>query len=364
MANPQSAMALQAPYSPSGLSAPRGKVLLESPSQHSRPCGKLNLADVEDHLSTAAPSETSSPPLCYAGSPEGQQHLALQELEACGDWQARTLSPPWPQDTDGFAGTRAEQVRKQVEYYFSHENLSRDLYLCSRMDQLGWVDLEEIVQFPRMRRMGAAVNEVATALLESTAVEVSCDLRRARRCLVPPMPGSTAAWGGAVAWQEAVDPAMSAAMGCATWGAAWAPPACSAPTDACPLPWPAMWGSPPQRHPRAVVAVAPVQASPPPAVAALAPAVQPAAAPATATGRHQIPREQKAKRPAGCAIAAPAPVRRAGRRKHISQDTDGVVPAARPHTPKTPKTPASEGGEVTPSGPTEIHTWLRWGYDA
>ena len=44
-------------------------------------------------------------------------------------------------------------VRRQVEYYFSLENLVKDTYLRSRLDAQGWLDVDTINQFNRIRSL-------------------------------------------------------------------------------------------------------------------------------------------------------------------------------------------------------------------
>eukprot|EP00928_Gymnodinium_smaydae_P090319 TRINITY_DN74147_c0_g1_i1.p1 TRINITY_DN74147_c0_g1~~TRINITY_DN74147_c0_g1_i1.p1 ORF type:complete len:234 (+),score=36.98 TRINITY_DN74147_c0_g1_i1:37-702(+) len=66
-------------------------------------------------------------------------------------------------------------VRSQIEYYFSAQNLKRDTYLRSLMDNEGWVSIEEINQFPRMIGFGLDAKSVAASVLGSTVVQVSWD---------------------------------------------------------------------------------------------------------------------------------------------------------------------------------------------
>lgn len=42
-----------------------------------------------------------------------------------------------------------EAVMKQIEYYFSVENLCKDIFLRSRMDENGWIPLNVISNFNR-----------------------------------------------------------------------------------------------------------------------------------------------------------------------------------------------------------------------
>jgi hypothetical protein len=65
------------------------------------------------------------------------------------------------------------QARVQVEYYLSPENLVRDVFLRSNLDEEGWVSLEVLASFPRMRQIGVDASGVAAALMGSTFVEVS-----------------------------------------------------------------------------------------------------------------------------------------------------------------------------------------------
>eukprot|EP00449_Zooxanthella_nutricula_P039839 CAMPEP_0198606408 /NCGR_PEP_ID=MMETSP1462-20131121/154880_1 /TAXON_ID=1333877 /ORGANISM="Brandtodinium nutriculum, Strain RCC3387" /LENGTH=479 /DNA_ID=CAMNT_0044338213 /DNA_START=74 /DNA_END=1513 /DNA_ORIENTATION=+ len=71
---------------------------------------------------------------------------------------------------------KEREVRKQIEYYFSVQNLVDDWYLRSCMDEEGWVSLEFILQFPRIRRLGGtSAKDAAALLLGSGIVEVSWD---------------------------------------------------------------------------------------------------------------------------------------------------------------------------------------------
>jgi len=76
---------------------------------------------------------------------------------------------------DGHAmnDSRKKEVLDQVEYYFSAANVAQDTYLRSLMDEDGWVDLQALVQFPRLQKLGATAENTPDALLCSSEVEVS-----------------------------------------------------------------------------------------------------------------------------------------------------------------------------------------------
>jgi len=51
--------------------------------------------------------------------------------------------------------TMDEQLAKQLEYYFSDENLEKDEYLRAQMQSEGWVSIAHIANFKRMRQIGS-----------------------------------------------------------------------------------------------------------------------------------------------------------------------------------------------------------------
>jgi hypothetical protein len=71
-------------------------------------------------------------------------------------------------------------VIKQIEYYFSFENLIKDNYLRSCMDARGWVPISIIAKFNRVRSMTTNVHFILDALRSSNVVEVQGDKLRKR----------------------------------------------------------------------------------------------------------------------------------------------------------------------------------------
>ena len=73
-------------------------------------------------------------------------------------------------------------VKQQVEYYFSVENLCRDLFLRSKMDpEEGWIALSVIASFNRIRMMTPDPNMIYEALVGSKTVEISADNEKIRK---------------------------------------------------------------------------------------------------------------------------------------------------------------------------------------
>ncbi|XVF46377.1 hypothetical protein PTKIN_Ptkin03bG0022200 [Pterospermum kingtungense] len=76
--------------------------------------------------------------------------------------------------------TLRANIVKQIEYYFSDENLQNDHYLISLMDDQGWVPISTIADFKRVKRMSTDIQFILDALLSSSTVEVQGDNIRRR----------------------------------------------------------------------------------------------------------------------------------------------------------------------------------------
>lgn len=75
-------------------------------------------------------------------------------------------------------------LRSQIEYYFSIENLCKDMFLRSRMDSQGFVPLHFIAAFKRMRDLSGDMNlvrAVCEASIEVDFVVGEDDCERLRR---------------------------------------------------------------------------------------------------------------------------------------------------------------------------------------
>ncbi|RFU72374.1 la domain family [Trichoderma arundinaceum] len=75
-------------------------------------------------------------------------------------------------------------LKSQVEYYFSIENLCKDVYLRARMDSQGFVPLHFIASFKRVRELSADIAMVRAVCETSTEVDLVVgedDVERVRR---------------------------------------------------------------------------------------------------------------------------------------------------------------------------------------
>ncbi|KAL2468219.1 La-related protein 1C [Forsythia ovata] len=71
-------------------------------------------------------------------------------------------------------------IVKQIDYYFSEENLVKDNFLRSNMDDQGWVPITLIASFPRVQQLTYDVPLILDSLRNSTIVEVQGDKLRRR----------------------------------------------------------------------------------------------------------------------------------------------------------------------------------------
>ncbi|KAL0208466.1 hypothetical protein P9112_011053 [Eukaryota sp. TZLM1-RC] len=65
-----------------------------------------------------------------------------------------------------------EDIQRQIEYYFSSENLARDTYLKSLMDTSGFVDLDHISSFNRVKKLSRDIHYIAQAISKSQKLQL------------------------------------------------------------------------------------------------------------------------------------------------------------------------------------------------
>ncbi|CAD5216739.1 unnamed protein product [Bursaphelenchus okinawaensis] len=69
---------------------------------------------------------------------------------------------------------------KQIEYYFSVDNLQKDFFLRRRMDKNGYLPLTLISSFPRVSNLTRDLSVIANALMDSDKVELDSQNLRVR----------------------------------------------------------------------------------------------------------------------------------------------------------------------------------------
>ncbi|VDM57888.1 unnamed protein product [Angiostrongylus costaricensis] len=81
--------------------------------------------------------------------------------------------------------TLKDCVRKQIEYYFSSDNLQKDFFLRRKMDSEGFLPITLIASFPRVRSLTQDLTLICEGLRDSDKVELSDDANMVRPRLNP-----------------------------------------------------------------------------------------------------------------------------------------------------------------------------------
>lgn len=68
-----------------------------------------------------------------------------------------------------------DYTKKQIEYYFSEENLQRDFFLRRKMQKGGWIPISLIASFHRVQALTQNVTLIIEAIQESDKLELSED---------------------------------------------------------------------------------------------------------------------------------------------------------------------------------------------
>ncbi|PAA65539.1 hypothetical protein BOX15_Mlig006298g2 [Macrostomum lignano] len=85
-------------------------------------------------------------------------------------------------DSDAMCDVVFTQIRKQIEFYFSDDNLNHDLFLRSIMDSEGYVSLQTLAGFNRVNYLSSGnIEDVAAAIDASHDLELSPDRTKVRR---------------------------------------------------------------------------------------------------------------------------------------------------------------------------------------
>jgi la-related protein 1 len=85
-----------------------------------------------------------------------------------------------PQSPTPETPSLSSSILKQIEYYFSDENLHDDLYLIALMDDQGWVPISTVAGFKRVKRMSTDIPFIVDVLQSSDKVEVQGEKIRKR----------------------------------------------------------------------------------------------------------------------------------------------------------------------------------------
>ncbi|XP_063232951.1 la-related protein 1 isoform X3 [Bacillus rossius redtenbacheri] len=181
-----------------------------------------------------------------------------------------------------------EHIKKQIEYYFSEDNLVRDFYLRRKMDQDGYLPVTLIASFQRVQALSTDVDVIINAIKDSEVLELT-DRKQVRTKVDP------------TKWPiKESAPAVVTAMGVLPYAAPPAPP---------------------------VAAVVPAPAPAPAPAPTPAPVLAPATATATATATAPLPENLNPDVPEFVPVVVRAPEEGSSRQEDNTGDGDAAVEA-------------------------------------
>jgi len=89
--------------------------------------------------------------------------LSLQEVE---------VEPTTPVESKSMTEKeRSEAIKRQVEYYFSRQNLLQDTFLLSKMSKDHFVDVSVIAEFKMMKQLTSDVDLILASVKDSDKVK-------------------------------------------------------------------------------------------------------------------------------------------------------------------------------------------------
>ncbi|CAM9362889.1 unnamed protein product [Lampetra planeri] len=141
-------------------------------------------AEPADVLATEAPALNGEVVLPVAAAPQEPlpgEYEALQKITQIGGSELQESNTMSPEELK-------EVLKKQLEYYFSRENLANDLYLVSQMDSDQYVPIWTIANFNQVKRLTSDLQLIVDTLKSSALVHVDEKGERVRpnqkRCIV------------------------------------------------------------------------------------------------------------------------------------------------------------------------------------
>uniref|UniRef100_K4AL14 HTH La-type RNA-binding domain-containing protein n=1 Tax=Setaria italica TaxID=4555 RepID=K4AL14_SETIT len=140
-----------------------------------RPLGPpMGYIDAPHHMHPAPPFMGMVPPPMpypyYYGMPYGYPGPSQTEPQQQQPVQGQQTPPN--QENQQTPEQLRQVIRKQIEYYFSTENLDEDIYLRAQMDEQGWVPLTLIAGFKKVCSTTTDMELILDSILPSTEVDI------------------------------------------------------------------------------------------------------------------------------------------------------------------------------------------------
>jgi hypothetical protein len=127
---------------------------------------------------------TSAPRENYKDYLYGDDAIIVDDLPAGFIYSPASIVPITPPTVVYYANPYdilKQNICYQIEYYFSDENLTSDIYLRRKMDANGYIDLTLLASFNRIKALTQDIQVLVDAIKHSSLVEVNMQELKLRR---------------------------------------------------------------------------------------------------------------------------------------------------------------------------------------
>lgn len=141
------------------------------------------IADLAPFYASTVLPFTALSPVVSGGSQgvAGQATVAVSTPSGLVPVSAFAMTPLPPPPAEDLR----DKIRAQIEYYFSPENLQRDIFIRKKMDAEGYLPISLIASFHRVQLLTPEVTVIIQSLEQSASVELSPNHLKARPRLNP-----------------------------------------------------------------------------------------------------------------------------------------------------------------------------------
>jgi la-related protein 1 len=100
-----------------------------------------------------------------------------------GPFQLESTSSEFAPQGDAVKSEPSEALLHQIEFYFSHRNLEGDFYLRKNMDSQGFVPIQIVANFNKVKKMTDKIDVVKETLLFSKVLSVDVERDMVRKAI-------------------------------------------------------------------------------------------------------------------------------------------------------------------------------------
>lgn len=116
---------------------------------------------------------SQSNPMDAFGRPHFPGYPMMQQMQpVMPDYYGNFPGAPYPYPPTSERDAVQAAVAQQVEYYFSIDNMVKDIFLRKQMDSQGYIFLTVIAEFNRLKQLTTDYDLLKSVCLQSTVIEI------------------------------------------------------------------------------------------------------------------------------------------------------------------------------------------------